>query len=176
MSDKHSKLPPDRLWQPTTAKWFLVVFGASLTYAVVRYHFAGDHDAADDAEGDRGLALEAQSASGLLGLGPRRCPLGGPWPEGLVGADGLAVGAASDQPRGRRGGAGSPSRQAQVNAREARGGGASPGPPQQLTSGLLGGFLLTHRGDKLSLNPCACFTETVGGTRGARSFFHPDSL
>ncbi len=36
------KLPPDRLWQPTTAKWFAVVFGGSLAYAVVRYHLAGD--------------------------------------------------------------------------------------------------------------------------------------
>jgi len=34
-------LPPDRLWQPTTAKWFFVVFGACLAYAIVRYHFAG---------------------------------------------------------------------------------------------------------------------------------------
>ncbi len=42
MSDEHSKLPPDRLWQPTTAKWFAVVFGGSLAYAVIRYHFAGD--------------------------------------------------------------------------------------------------------------------------------------
>lgn len=42
MSDEHSRLPPDRLWQPTTAKWFFAVFGFSLAYAVVRYHFAGD--------------------------------------------------------------------------------------------------------------------------------------
>jgi len=42
MSDEHSRLPPDRLWQPTTAKWFSVVFGFSVAYAVVRYHFAGD--------------------------------------------------------------------------------------------------------------------------------------
>ena len=42
MSDEHSKLPPDRLWQPTTGKWFAVVFGASLAYAIVRYHIAGD--------------------------------------------------------------------------------------------------------------------------------------
>ncbi len=42
MSDEHSQLPPHRLWQPTTAKWFAVVFGASLAYAVIRYHFAGD--------------------------------------------------------------------------------------------------------------------------------------
>jgi len=42
VSDKHSNLPPDRLWQPTTAKWFAVVFGASLAYAVLRYHLAGD--------------------------------------------------------------------------------------------------------------------------------------
>ncbi len=42
MSDRDSKLPADRLWQPATAKWFAVVFGASLVYAVIRYHFAGD--------------------------------------------------------------------------------------------------------------------------------------
>ncbi len=42
MSDEHSRLPPHRLWQPTTAKWFFVVFGFSLAYAVVRYHLAGD--------------------------------------------------------------------------------------------------------------------------------------
>ncbi len=42
MTDDHSSLPPDRLWQPTTAKWFAVVFGGSLTYAIVRYHLAGD--------------------------------------------------------------------------------------------------------------------------------------
>ena len=41
MSDD-SKLPPDRLWQPTTAKWFLAIFGASLAYAVLRYHLAGN--------------------------------------------------------------------------------------------------------------------------------------
>ena len=35
-------LPPDRLWQPTTTKWFAVVFGGSLVYAIVRYHLAGD--------------------------------------------------------------------------------------------------------------------------------------
>ena len=37
-----SRLPPDRLWQPVTAKWFSAVFGAALAYAVVRYHIAGD--------------------------------------------------------------------------------------------------------------------------------------
>ena len=42
MNDRQSSLPPDRLWQPTTAKWFVVVFGGSLAYAVIRYHFAGD--------------------------------------------------------------------------------------------------------------------------------------
>ncbi len=42
MSDEHSSLPAHRLWQPTTAKWFAVVFGVSLLYAIVRYHFAGD--------------------------------------------------------------------------------------------------------------------------------------
>ena len=34
-------LPRKRLWQPTTAKWFLAVFGVSLAYAVVRYHVVG---------------------------------------------------------------------------------------------------------------------------------------
>jgi DMSO/TMAO reductase YedYZ heme-binding membrane subunit len=42
MSDEHRELPPHRLWQPTTAKWFLVIFGFSLAYAVIRYHLAGD--------------------------------------------------------------------------------------------------------------------------------------
>ena len=42
MSRDVSSLPPDRLWQPTTAKWFAVVFGASLAYAIIRYHLAGD--------------------------------------------------------------------------------------------------------------------------------------
>jgi DMSO/TMAO reductase YedYZ heme-binding membrane subunit len=42
MSDERSSLPPDRLWQPTTAKWFAVVFGASLVYAIARYHLTGD--------------------------------------------------------------------------------------------------------------------------------------
>lgn len=37
-----SELPADRLWQPTTAKWFTVIFGASLIYAIVRYHLLGD--------------------------------------------------------------------------------------------------------------------------------------
>jgi DMSO/TMAO reductase YedYZ heme-binding membrane subunit len=35
-------LPRHRLWQPVTAKWFAIVFGVSLTYAIVRYHLAGD--------------------------------------------------------------------------------------------------------------------------------------
>jgi hypothetical protein len=30
------------LVQPTTVKWFAVIFGASLAYAVIRYHLAGD--------------------------------------------------------------------------------------------------------------------------------------
>ena len=42
MNDENKRLPPDRLWQPTTAKWFAAVFGASLVYSLVRYHFAGD--------------------------------------------------------------------------------------------------------------------------------------
>ena len=41
-SDNHDSavLPPDRLWQPTTAKWLAAVFGGGLAYAVVRYHIA----------------------------------------------------------------------------------------------------------------------------------------
>ena len=42
MSDEQENLPPNRLWQPTTAKWFCVVFGACLAYAVLRYHIVGD--------------------------------------------------------------------------------------------------------------------------------------
>jgi hypothetical protein len=42
MSDEQGTLPPDRLWQPTTAKWFVAVFGASVVYAIIRYHVAGD--------------------------------------------------------------------------------------------------------------------------------------
>ena len=42
MSDTHASLPPDRLWQPTTAKWFTGVFGGALVYAIIRYHLAGD--------------------------------------------------------------------------------------------------------------------------------------
>jgi DMSO/TMAO reductase YedYZ heme-binding membrane subunit len=34
-------LPRKRLRQPTTAKWFLAVFGVSLVYAIVRYHVVG---------------------------------------------------------------------------------------------------------------------------------------
>ena len=37
-----SGLPRNRLWQPTTGKWFLVVFGVSVGYAIVRYHFVKD--------------------------------------------------------------------------------------------------------------------------------------
>jgi DMSO/TMAO reductase YedYZ heme-binding membrane subunit len=42
VDQEHSELPTHRLWQPTTAKWFFVVFGLSLAYAVIRYHLAGD--------------------------------------------------------------------------------------------------------------------------------------
>jgi len=43
MQEKSSRgLPQDRLWQPTTAKWFLSIFGLSLIYAVLRYHIMGD--------------------------------------------------------------------------------------------------------------------------------------
>ena len=42
MNEDESNLPANRLWQPTTAKWFAVVFGGSLLYAIVRYHLTGD--------------------------------------------------------------------------------------------------------------------------------------
>ncbi len=42
MSTQTRPLPADRLWQPTTAKWFFTIFGASLFYAILRYHIAGD--------------------------------------------------------------------------------------------------------------------------------------
>jgi DMSO/TMAO reductase YedYZ heme-binding membrane subunit len=42
MNDDGRDLPPDRLWQPTTGKWFAAIIGAALAYAVVRYHLAGD--------------------------------------------------------------------------------------------------------------------------------------
>ena len=38
MNDDESNLPANRLWQPTTAKWFAVVFGGSVLYAIIRYH------------------------------------------------------------------------------------------------------------------------------------------
>ena len=37
-----AELPKDRLWQPVTIKWFVVVFGLALCYAILRYHLAGD--------------------------------------------------------------------------------------------------------------------------------------
>ena len=42
MNEQEPNLPEHRLWQPTTAKWFFVVFGGSVLYAVIRYHIAGD--------------------------------------------------------------------------------------------------------------------------------------
>ena len=42
MSDGTREPPPDRLWQPVTSRWFFVIFGACLAYAVIRYHLAGD--------------------------------------------------------------------------------------------------------------------------------------
>lgn len=42
MNEVRRELPRHRLWQPTTAKWFAAIIGASLIYAVVRYHIAGD--------------------------------------------------------------------------------------------------------------------------------------
>jgi DMSO/TMAO reductase YedYZ heme-binding membrane subunit len=41
MTDDESGLPRDRLWQPVTAKWFFVIFGLCLAYAILRYHIAG---------------------------------------------------------------------------------------------------------------------------------------
>jgi DMSO/TMAO reductase YedYZ heme-binding membrane subunit len=38
MNDQGTALPADRLWQPTTGKWFAVIFGGSVAYAIVRYH------------------------------------------------------------------------------------------------------------------------------------------
>ena len=42
MNEEESNLPANRLWQPTTARWFYVVFGSCVAYSVVRYHIAGD--------------------------------------------------------------------------------------------------------------------------------------
>jgi DMSO/TMAO reductase YedYZ heme-binding membrane subunit len=42
MNNEPSSLPQDRLLQPTTAKWFAVVFGGSVVYAIARYHLTGD--------------------------------------------------------------------------------------------------------------------------------------
>jgi DMSO/TMAO reductase YedYZ heme-binding membrane subunit len=41
-TDEHDSqsLPYHRLWQPTTARWLVVIFGLALAYAVVRYHIA----------------------------------------------------------------------------------------------------------------------------------------
>ena len=39
--DERSKERAIRLWQPTTVKWFAAVFGVSLLYALIRYHFVG---------------------------------------------------------------------------------------------------------------------------------------
>jgi DMSO/TMAO reductase YedYZ heme-binding membrane subunit len=39
---KQSSLPDDRLWQPVTAKWFYVVFGAALGYSILRYHITSE--------------------------------------------------------------------------------------------------------------------------------------
>ena len=42
MSEEGKPLPRHRLWQPTTARWFFVIYGIALVYAVIRYHIAGD--------------------------------------------------------------------------------------------------------------------------------------
>ncbi|MHC4910562.1 MAG: hypothetical protein ACYTF9_12665 [Planctomycetota bacterium] len=41
-NDSSESLPRNRLWQPTTGRWFAVIFGGALAYAIVRYHLAGD--------------------------------------------------------------------------------------------------------------------------------------
>ena len=66
MDDNHSSPPPDRLWQPTTAKWFAVVFGISVGYAIVRYHLAGT---------SRGGTSRSSSSTR-----PRRWPPSCSWP------------------------------------------------------------------------------------------------
>ena len=35
-------MPRERLWQPVTIRWFSVIFGACLGYAILRYHVTGD--------------------------------------------------------------------------------------------------------------------------------------
>jgi len=42
VKNEGSSLPDDRLWQPVTAKWFYVVFGAALGYSILRYHFTSE--------------------------------------------------------------------------------------------------------------------------------------
>jgi DMSO/TMAO reductase YedYZ heme-binding membrane subunit len=42
VGDQHHELPPHRLVQATTVRWFAVVVGFSLAYALIRYQFAGD--------------------------------------------------------------------------------------------------------------------------------------
>lgn len=44
MGQADDELPKDRLVQPTTAKWFAVIAGFCLLYAILRYHLAGDVD------------------------------------------------------------------------------------------------------------------------------------
>ena len=41
-TDDASDLPASRLWQPVTARWFAVVFGAALAYSILRYHITGE--------------------------------------------------------------------------------------------------------------------------------------
>lgn len=42
MTTPPGTLPPSRLLQPTTVRWFAAIFGGALAYAVVRYHLVGD--------------------------------------------------------------------------------------------------------------------------------------
>ena len=39
---KAARLKAAELWQPYTVKWFAVIVGGALAYAIMRYHIAGD--------------------------------------------------------------------------------------------------------------------------------------
>ncbi|MBT6157423.1 MAG: hypothetical protein HOL01_09690 [Planctomycetaceae bacterium] len=42
LEDDTSQSPEGRLWRSVTTKWFGVIFGTALAYAILRYHIAGD--------------------------------------------------------------------------------------------------------------------------------------
>lgn len=41
-SSTERSLPESRLWQPVTIKWFVALFGAAVSYSIIRYHIASD--------------------------------------------------------------------------------------------------------------------------------------